>query len=107
MEVSESACTDQFVTFDSLFFQYAFRNWSYNYLSWVGVKDGHYLTLLLRCIQGIQIKLRKYLTRSICNSYSLASPEECKLMRFEIGKQTGNTLDDVYLLLCHKYHYKL
>ena len=26
-------------------------------------------------------------------------------MRFEIGKQTGNILDDVYLLLCHKYHY--
>ena len=47
----------------------------------------------------------RYLTRSICNSYSLASPEECKLMRFEIGKQTGNILDDVYLLLCNKYHY--
>ena len=30
-----------------------------------------------------------------------------KLMRFEIGKQTGNTFDNVYLLLCHKYHYKL
>ena len=56
---------------------------------------------------GIQIELRKYLTRSICNSYSLASPEECKLMRFEIGKQTGNTFDNVYLLSCHKYHYKL
>ena len=51
------------------------------------------------------MKLCKYHTRSICNSYSLASLEECKLMRFEIGKQTGNILDDVYLLLCHKYHY--
>ena len=51
-----------------------------------------------------QNKLRKYLTCSICNSYSLESPEECKLMRFEIGKQTGNILDGVYLLRCHKYH---
>ena len=28
-------------------------------------------------------------------------------MRFEIGKQTEDTLDDAYLLLCHKYHHKL
>ena len=39
------------------------------------------------------------LYHSIYNFYSLASVEECKLMRFEIGKQTGNTLDNVYLLL--------
>ena len=30
-----------------------------------------------------------------------------ELLRFEIGKQTGNTFDNVYLLLCHKYNHKL
>ena len=85
VEVSESVCAVQFVTFDSLFLQYAFWNWWYN--TWVGWVSR--VGILLWCVQGIQIKLRKYLTRSICNSYSLASPEECKLMRFEIGKQIG------------------
>ena len=28
-------------------------------------------------------------------------------MRFEIGKQIGNTFDNVCLLLSHKYNYKL
>ena len=106
VEVSDSYCAEQFVTFDSLFFQYAFCNWSYN--TWVGWVSGvgtnfhsssnafkesksNFVSILLAC--------------SICNSYSLASPEECQLMRFEIGKQTGNILGDVYLLLYHKYHY--
>ena len=28
-------------------------------------------------------------------------------MRLEIGKQIGNSFDNVCLLLSHKYHYKL
>ena len=98
MEVSASICADQFVTFDNLVSSMVSEIG--DIILKLGGYQGWALTsLLFRWVQGIQIELRKYLTCSICNSYSLVPLEECKLMRFEVGKHTGNTFGNVYLLL--------